>query len=90
MKLDNDLLKEKFDDIDGKIDFMIEFCQMLQAENIELNSKIMTLETELDKKNQIEDSFSEEQAIVRLKIDGLLEKLNSFSASSPDSYQSDL
>jgi len=26
MKLDNEFLKEKFDDIDGKIDFMIELC----------------------------------------------------------------
>jgi len=90
MKLDNEFLKEKFDDIDGKIDFMIELCQSLQAENSQLISKVEYLKAELDNKNRTEDSLSEQQAMVRSKIDGLLEKLNSFSQGSPDSYQSDL
>ena len=36
----NDGIKNKFDDIDIKVDFLIELCQTLQVENLELNSKI--------------------------------------------------
>ena len=43
----NDLIKKQFDDIDGKIDFMIELCQTLQLENKELILKIKGLEAEL-------------------------------------------
>ena len=73
---------EKFDDIDGKIDFLIELCQTLQQENKELMLKIKELEAELDKKNETEEEFSEQEALVKSKIDGLLTKLNSFSTAS--------
>ncbi len=90
MKLDNDFLNEKFDVIDGKIDFMIEFCQTLRSENLELTSKIKYLKIELDKKNKTEDTYTEQQAMVQSKIDGLLTKLDSFSESPPESNQADL
>ena len=49
------LLKKKFDDIDGKIDFMIEYCHTLQLENKELLLKITNLEAELDGKNESDE-----------------------------------
>ena len=57
---------------------MIELCHTLQLENQELLLKIKDLETELDKKNETEEQFSEQEALVQSKIDGLLEKLNYF------------
>ena len=72
-------IKNKFDDIDGKIDFLIELCQMLQQENDELIMKIKDLEHKLDKKNEVEEQFSEQEVLIQSKIDGLLEKLNYFS-----------
>ena len=90
MKLGNDFIKKKFDNIDGKIDFMIEFCHTLQLENKELLLKIMGLEAELDKKNKTEEQFSEQEALIQSKIDGLLKKLNYFSNSTPADYQSTL
>lgn len=86
----NDFIKKKFDNIDGKIDFMIEFCHTLQLENKELLLKIMGLEAELDKKNKTEEQFSEQEALIQSKIDGLLKKLNYFSNSTPADYQSTL
>lgn len=82
----NDRIGKKFDDIDGKIDFMIEFCHELQQENKELVLKIRDLESELVKKNESEEQFSEQDALVQSKIDGLLKKLNHFSSSSPNEY----
>jgi hypothetical protein len=78
MKLSNEI-KNKFDDIHGKIDFLIELSQMLQQENNELVLKIKDLELQLDKKNIREHEFSEQESLIRSKIDGLLEKLNHFS-----------
>ena len=84
MKLGKDLIKKKFDDIDGKIDFLIELCNTLQLENKELTLKINDLETELELKNQSEVTFSDQEALIQSKIDGLLRKLNEFSKPDPE------
>ncbi len=84
MKLGNDLIKKKFDDIDGKIDFLIELCNTLQLENKELTLKISDLEAELETKGQTEVIFSEQEALIQSKIDGLLGKLNEFSKPDPE------
>ncbi|NOX32348.1 MAG: DUF904 domain-containing protein [Deltaproteobacteria bacterium] len=90
MKLGNDLIKKKFDDIDGKIDFMIELCHTLRFENQELLLKIKALEAQLDMKNESEEQFSNQEALVQSKIEGLLTKLNSFSDSPPQDQPSNL
>ncbi len=77
--MDNELLDNKFADIDDKVDFLIELCQTFQMENTELKGKVERLETELNKKNETEERYAEQQAVIRTKIDGLLEKLNNFS-----------
>jgi len=77
--LGNEIIKNKFDDIDIKVDFLIELCQMLQVENLELSSKIKDLETKLAKKNETEELNLEQEALIQSKIDGLLTKLDSFS-----------
>ncbi len=77
--MDNEFLDSKFNDIDEKVDFLIELCQTLQIENNELMSKVKNLESELDKKNETEERYAEQQTIIRSKIDGLLSKLNNFS-----------
>ncbi len=84
MKLGKDLIKKKFDDIDGKIDFLIELCNTLQLENKELTLKINDLETELETKSQTEVNFSDQEALIQSKIDGLLRKLNEFSKPDPE------
>jgi len=88
--MDNERIKNKFDDIGDKIDFMIEFCQELQQENKELVLKIRDLELELDTKSESEKQFSGQDALIQSKIDGLLKKLNYFSNSSPGKYSSNL
>lgn len=79
----NDVIKNKFDDIDIKVDFLIELCQTLQIENSELNSQIKRLEIDLAKKNETEKLNSEQETLIQSKIDGLLSKLDSFSNNLP-------
>ncbi|MBL6996141.1 MAG: cell division protein ZapB [Desulfobacula sp.] len=90
MKMGNERIKQKFDDINDKIDFMIEFCHELQQENKELVLKIRGLESELDTKDKTEKQFSEQDELIQSKIDGLLKKLNYFSNSAPGEYSSNL
>lgn len=77
--MDNEILDNKFADIDEKVDFLIELCQTFQLENIELKINVERLEAELNKKNEAEELNAEQQSVIRSKIDGLLEKLNNFS-----------
>ena len=79
MKLGEDLIKSKFDDVEEKVDFLIELCQALQQENEALTNKIKELERALENKNDIEHQFSEQETFVQLKIDRLLNKLDEFS-----------
>ena len=90
MKLGNDLVKKKFDDLDGQIDFMIELCRTLQLENQELILKIKSFETELDKKKETEDEYLDQQALIHSKIDGLLTKLDNFANTDPGEASSNL
>ena len=78
MKLSSDI-KNKFEDIDGKIDFVIELCQTLQQENSELTLKIKDLEAQIEQNVETEKSFSEKEEFIQSKVDILLEKLNHFS-----------
>ena len=76
----NDIIKNKFDDIDIKVDFLIELCQTLQVENLELSSSVKDLEKKLAKKKETEELNVEQEALIQSKIDGLLAKLDSFSS----------
>jgi len=82
--LGNETVSDKFNDIDEKVDFLIEYCGSLQAENEQLKSRVESLQTELEKKNETEEQYSEQQAAIRSKIDGLLSKLNNFSEGSEE------
>ncbi|SLM28975.1 conserved hypothetical protein [Desulfamplus magnetovallimortis] len=77
--MEKELIDKKFNDIDEKVDFIIELCQTLQAENADLTSKLGILESELKEKTEKEGQYSEQQAAIQAKIDGLLSKLDNFS-----------
>ncbi|MFK5954439.1 MAG: cell division protein ZapB [Desulfobacterium sp.] len=80
--MENELLEDKFKDIDEKVDFLIELCQALQQENEELLTKVKTLDGQIAAKSLSEENFVRKQVAVQSKIDGLLTKLNTFSETS--------
>ncbi len=75
----NEGIKTKFDDIDIRVDFLIEICQSLQEENKDLQAKVKSLEEDLDKKSKTEETYAEQESLIQAKIDGLLTKLDGFS-----------
>jgi hypothetical protein len=90
MKLGKEFIKNKFDDIDGKIDFVIERYRTLQQENEYLLSKIQDFEAEFEKRGEIGIRFPGQAALFQSKIDRLLSKLDNFSRKSPGGRLSNL
>ena len=75
----NESIENKFDDIEIRVDFLIELCRTLQDDNKMLISKVETLELELDKKLRTEEVYGQQESLIQSKIDGLLTKLDGFA-----------
>jgi hypothetical protein len=74
--LDNEFILKQFEEIEQKVEKLIELCNSLEATNLEQKNKIKSLEEEIQGKVEAERSFAEEKALIRSKIDGLLVKLD--------------
>jgi hypothetical protein len=74
--LDNEFKLKQFEEIEQKVEKLIELCNSLEATNLEQKNKIKSLEEEIQGKVEAERSFAEEKALIRSKIDGLLVKLD--------------
>ena len=79
VKLGEQLIHDKFDDIDVKVDFLIAHCQKLTDENHRLNAQVKSMEARLKKGEDVEASFADQKAMIQSKMDGLLSKLEGFS-----------
>jgi peptidoglycan hydrolase CwlO-like protein len=74
--LDNAFILNQFDQIEQKVERIVDKCNALEATNLELRNKIKRLEEEIQGKVEAETSYAEEKALIRSKIDGLLAKLD--------------
>jgi peptidoglycan hydrolase CwlO-like protein len=74
--LDNAFILDQFDQIEQKVERLVDKCKALEATNFELQNKIKRLEEEIQGKVEAETSYAEEKALIRSKIDGLLAKLD--------------
>jgi chromosome segregation ATPase len=74
--LDNEFILKQFEEIEQKVEKLVELCNSLEATNLEQKNKIKSLEEEIQGKVEAERSFAEEKALIRSKIDGLLVKLD--------------
>ena len=77
--LANEFILKQFEEIEQKVERLIETCNALEATNLEQNNKIKSLEEEIQGKVEAERSYAEEKALIRSKIDGLLVKLDEVS-----------
>lgn len=76
MNLDNEFFLSQFDQIERKIEQLIEVCKSYEVTNLELSNKIKSLEEELQGKIEAEKKIAEEKALIRSKIDHLLVRLD--------------
>jgi len=66
----------QFEEIEQKVERLIEISKAHEAANLELKLKIKSLEEEIQGKVEAERSYAEEKALIRSKIDGLLTRIN--------------
>ena len=77
--MDNDLILRQFDEIEQRIEYLLGHVKSLEALNGEMKNKIAQLEEEVLKKVEAEKRYTEEKAIVRSRIDDLVNKLKDVS-----------
>ena len=77
--MDNEFILKQFEEIEQRVEKLIEICNALEATNLEQKNKIKSLEEEIQGKVEAERSYAGEKALIRSKIDGLLVKLGEVS-----------
>jgi len=75
---DEEVLNQ-FDNIEQKVEKLIETCRSLEAANVELNNKYERLKQEANGKADAEKRYFEQRDLIRSKVDSLLSRLNSCS-----------
>jgi hypothetical protein len=74
--LNDEPILRQFEEIEQKIERLIEICKAHEATNLELETKIKRLEEEIQGKVEAERIYAEEKALIRSKIDGLLTRFD--------------
>ena len=73
--MDNEFILKQFDEIEKKVENLINVYQSFETTNLELRNKVERLEEELQGKVEAENNYAQERALIRSKIDGLLGRL---------------
>ena len=73
--MDSELVLKKFDEIEAKVERLVEVIKSLEATNLELKNQNDSLNEGLQNKINAEKSYNEERDLIRSKIDNLLVKL---------------
>jgi peptidoglycan hydrolase CwlO-like protein len=73
--LDNEFILRQFEEIEKKVEKLIDVYKSLEATNLELRNKIKGMEEELQGKVDAETNYTQEKALIRSKIDSLLVRL---------------
>jgi predicted nucleic acid-binding Zn-ribbon protein len=79
--LDNEFIVGQFEEIEKKVEKLIDVLKSHETTNLELSNKNRRLEEELQGKNEVESNYSQERALIRSKIDSLLVKLEDVTES---------
>ena len=77
--MDNEFILKQFEEVEQKVERLIEICNALKATSSEQKNKIKSLEEEIQGKVEAERGYAGEKALIRSKIDGLLAKLDEVS-----------
>ena len=73
--MDSEMILKQFDEIEAKVERLVEVIKSLEAANLELKNKNDSLNEGLQNRINTEKSYNEERDLIRSKIDNLLVKL---------------
>ena len=74
--MESQFILKQFEEIEKKVERLIEIRKSHEETNLELENKIKGLEEELQGKIEAEKKYAQEKALIRSKIDSLLVKLD--------------
>jgi len=74
--LNDEPFLRQFEEIEQKVENLIEICKAHEATYLELKNKIKRLEEEIQGKVEAERTYAEEKSLIRSKIDGLLARFD--------------
>ena len=77
--MDNETVIEQFDALEQKIEHLIRTCRQLEAQSSALKLENQQLNAQLQEKLEAERQTQELKDMVRLKIDGLMGRLDELS-----------
>jgi predicted RNase H-like nuclease (RuvC/YqgF family) len=73
--LENEFILRQFEEIEKKVEKLIDVNKSLEVTNLEHSNKIKRLEEELQGKVDAENKYTQEKNLIRSKIDSLLVRL---------------
>ena len=79
--MDNEYILRQFEEIEKKVEKLVDAYKSLEASNLELTNKIKRLKEELQGKVEAENNYAEEKALIRSKIDSLLIRLEDITGT---------
>lgn len=74
--MESQFILKQFEEIEKKVEHLIEIRKSHEESNLELENKIKGLEEELQGKIEAEKKYAKEKALIRSKIDSLLVRLD--------------
>lgn len=73
--MDRAIISNRFNEIEKKVERLLEICRNHEATNLQLKKKIQDLEEELLGKIEAEKSYAHEKALIRSRIERLLVRI---------------
>jgi regulator of replication initiation timing len=77
--LDNEIILDQIEEIEKRVEKVIEVCKTLEAANSKLQQRVKELEGELQGKAEAETRYTRERELIRSKVDLLLSRLDEIS-----------
>ena len=74
--MESQFILKQFEEIEKKVESLIEIRKSHEETNLELENKIKGLEEELQGKIEAEKKYAQEKALIRSRIDSLLVRLD--------------
>lgn len=81
--MENEAILRQFEEIERKVERLIQVNESLHKVNSDLKARISQVEMELREKTEAETIYNEERTLIRSKIDSLLGRLEEISENTP-------
>lgn len=78
--MDSEIIFAQFEEIEKRVEKVIEVCKTLEATNLKLEQRVKELEGELQGKAEAETRYTRERELIRSKVDALLSRLDEIGA----------